>query len=847
MIDDLVAMLRARADASPDRRAMTFLLDGEDQQAHLSFGQLDRRARAIGARLRASGQRAVLLYPPGLDYVSAFFGCLYGGAVAVPAYPPEPARLARTVRRLDNIAGDAGASMVLTTAEVLRAAEPILQEAPALARMRWIATDGEHDRDADLWRPPALGREAVALLQYTSGSTGTPRGVVLSHHNLLENQRMLASALQTSPESVLVSWLPLYHDMGLLLGMVHALHAGCRAVLMAPSDFLHRPYRWLQAISRHRGSISPAPNFAFELCVRKVTADQRAQLDLSCWEWAVNGAEPVRVETLDRFVNAFGRCGFRRSSLKPGYGLAEASLVVSLTPSRPEPLVLSLDGAALERGRVVQGGGMSARSAVGCGCPVDQQVVIVDPDTGHPCPPDVIGEIWVAGPHVGRGYWQRPEDSQVVFEAHLATGQGPYLRTGDLGFVAEGELFIAGRRKDLIILQGINHYPQDLEATVESSHPAVRPGCAAAFAVPVDGSDQVVVVAEVDPGRADSGRVDGNGHLEPIVRTIRAALQREHQVPLHAVVLLAPRTIPKTTSGKIQRSATRTAFLGDTLGELARDVRVRNTDREEQMTQMTQITIDATDLWASAGDVRISRLTEYLRNLVAHVLGLAPDTLDLEASVAALGVSSLEAVELNVALEDHLGVEVPRTLFLVEASIPVLARIVASLPRRKARAGDQPGARAPRDQPLPLSSAQVPFWHWEQRHPGTPAWNGMAALRLRGPLDRPAAARAFAEVLRRHEALRACFVRDAAGGATQRFEELAAIPIPLTDSERLSRTGPLRRAGPSGRGGSGGGVQPGASAPGAPPPVPAGPRRPRPADDRTPPRDRRRLAADLLA
>jgi len=476
----LLDLLSERARGRPGFPIFTFLDDDPRDARAIDYAELDARARRVAAALQAvadPGERVILLYPPGLDYIAAFFGCLYAAMVAVPAYPPEPARLERTLSRLRAIARDARARVVVTASWIAAMKDLVFAQAPELGELRWIATDALDAAAADAWRRPDVGADTLAFLQYTSGSTGTPRGVMLSHRNLLHNLGLSAHAFQLRPDSIGVFWLPPYHDMGLIGGILGPLYTGFAAALMSPLTFLRRPVRWLEAISRLRATVSGGPNFAYDLCARKITRDEARTLDLGSWTLAFSGAEPIRPATLDRFAQAFGPCGFRRERFYPCYGLAEGTLIVSGGVPDEPPRIERVDARALARHRVAPArpGEPAARAVVGCGRSLlDQELAIVDPRTRRACPEAAVGEIWVKGPSVALGYWHRPEDTAQVFGATRAdTGDGPFLRTGDLGFVLDGELFVTGRCKDLVIVRGRNHYPQDLEQTIERCHPAL--------------------------------------------------------------------------------------------------------------------------------------------------------------------------------------------------------------------------------------------------------------------------------------------------------------------------------------------------------------------------------------
>ncbi|HZI14401.1 MAG TPA: fatty acyl-AMP ligase, partial [Myxococcus sp.] len=442
----LVELSRRRAEHQGEQRAYTFLLDGEGEEAHLTYAELDRRARAIGGFLQergARGERVLLLYAPGLDYVSAFMGCLYAGAVAVPAYPPDPMRVARTLPRLEAVIQDARARFALTTGFIQSVAESLGEQSAALAGLTWIATDTVEDSAADGWKDPGVARESLAFLQYTSGSTGTPKGVMLGHGNLLHNSLAIHRCFEHTEASRGVIWLPPYHDMGLIGGVLQPLCGGFPVVLLSPLDFLKRPARWLEAISRYKATTSGGPNFAFDLCVRKTTPEQREALDLSTWDVAFNGAEPVRAETMERFARAFAVSGFRKQAFYPCYGLAEATLIASGGRKAALPVERAYLREPLQQGQAepVEAGADGATVLVGCGQGVlEQELLVVDPESRLPAPEGRLGEIWLRGASVASAYWKRPEESEATFQARRAdTGEGPYLRTGDLGFLRGGE------------------------------------------------------------------------------------------------------------------------------------------------------------------------------------------------------------------------------------------------------------------------------------------------------------------------------------------------------------------------------------------------------------------------
>lgn len=664
----LVELLRRRAWTDPDATAFTFLPDGADPGAHLTYAELDRRARAFAAWLQrrgVAGERVALVFPPGLGFVAAFFGALYAGSVTVPA--PAPSSLPHARRsddRLDGILADARARFVLTTAQVRKAAAG--SGGPVWLAAEEVPAGVEAD-----WREPNIAGGTLALLQYTSGSTTAPRGVALSHANVLANLALIRRGFCTRSPKTGVFWLPVHHDMGLIGGVLEPVYVGGPSVLMAPASFLRRPARWLQAISDHRATISGAPNFAYDLCAERVTPADRANLDLSRWELAFCGAEPVRRETLERFAATFAPCGFRPEAFYPCYGLAEATLMVSGGEGSARPRVVSVCSGPFRQGRVVRAdpGGAEAetQSLVGCGVALPGQTVrIVNPETRTPCPPDEVGEIWVAGPGVACGYWDRPEETVQTFHARLAStddGDGPFLRTGDLGFFDDGELVVTGRLNDLIIVHGLNHYPQDIERTVDHSHPALRKGSGAAFTAGVSGRDHLVIVHEVSRRDLEPGR-----GMDDVIAAIRRAVSEGHGLQADTVVLVAPRGVPKTTSDKVRRSACRDAFLAEGLNVVA---------------SWRTFTPSATAIEA------------WLVARIAGLVGTDPGGIDRRRPFAELGLNSVQAACVAGHLEAWLGKRLPETLVYDHPTIGSLARHLAGEPAEGSDAGRRPAGQGP--------------------------------------------------------------------------------------------------------------------------------------------------------
>jgi len=567
----LADVVHLRAAINGDQIAYTFLADGSTGERSITWAQLDHRAGKLGAHLRglgAAGQRVLLALPSGIAFIEAIFACWYAGAIIVPISLP---RHRRVKHRLHRIVSDAGAKFALGVPDTRDLLEGEGAEAPAVG-LAWVDALTPVDRSATVCVAPAAPGAAgadVALLQYTSGSTGTPRGVMVTHANLMCNSALIAEACGHAPGQTIAGWLPLYHDMGLIGLVLQAAFAGTRCILMPPERFLMRPWLWLQMISDYRVYSSPAPNFAYDLCVEKVTEEHKRTIDLSGWRNALNGSEPVRATTINRFTDTFASCGFGRETFFPCYGLAEATLFVSGPgPSRVSSR-RTADGILLSPS--------DGYGHVGCGGAFgDTQLAIVNPQTAELSAPGRIGEIWLAGESCARGYWNNPDATAPTFNACLKTsdqeqGDGrKWLRTGDLGFIADGELFITGRLRELIIIAGRNHFPVDLEQTAESADPVVATSSTAAFSVEIDGSERLVIVAEVRREFARPARGETRPALdaEAIAHRLLAAVVAGHQVAPHEIVLLRPGALPRTTSGKIRRHDARDQYLGQTLERL---------------------------------------------------------------------------------------------------------------------------------------------------------------------------------------------------------------------------------------------------------------------------------------
>jgi acyl transferase domain-containing protein/acyl-CoA synthetase (AMP-forming)/AMP-acid ligase II/acyl carrier protein len=671
---------------------------GDTSSRTITFDELDEGARRIAGALEragARGERALLLYPQGLDYIVAFFGCLYAGVVAVPLHPP---RHSGSNLRLRAVADDCAARFVLspraTLDDGLRACHR--QGEPPLIGLATDVLDGDEPRAGS-----DIDGSGVAFLQYTSGSTGAPKGVMVTHGSLAATLEDMDRAYRHRPDSVIVSWLPLFHDLGLIYGALQPVFSGCSAVLLPPVSFLQRPLRWLQAISDHRGTHSAAPNFAYDACVRRIAAEDKVGLDLSSWEVSLNAAEPVREDTNRRFFECFATCGLRPHVVSAGYGLAEATLkVTSVGNGRPRR-TLRVDPRALSQNRVVPvpPDDQAGRELSGCGqSHIDSRIIIVDSDTRRRCAPDEIGEIWVQGRSVAAGYFRRPAETAATFGARLADGgEESFLRTGDLGFLAEDELFVTGRLADTIIVRGQNHYPQDVELTVQRCHPALAPHCGAAFGLEADGEERLVVINEIS--RHALRDIDAKA----VFAAIRRAVAEEHDLRLEAIALIRPSSLPKTSSGKVMRRTCRTRFLAGELDLVA----VWRHDRSPREVSHA--------VKAGAGRPDEAGIRSWLRRRVAMLAGFGEAAVDTDEPLSHYGLDSLSLVSLSGELGEWLGRSLPATLFYDRPSIDLAARFIAgrSAPdARPAAAIDEPIAVIGLACRFPGGDTPQAFWNF---------------------------------------------------------------------------------------------------------------------------------------
>jgi FkbH-like protein len=756
----LVELLRERARQTPDRELYVFLYNGEEVGERLCAGEFDLRARAIAAWLQsreAAGRTVLLAYPPGLEFATAFFGCLYAGAIGVPGYIPGSRR---DTNRLAAIAYDAQARLALTSTKC-----DFDEKFP---QIEWGRTEALPSGLAADWKEPSIGSNNLAYLQYTSGSTDSPRGVMITHGNVLANLRYIDEDFGHTQDSVSVTWLPHFHDMGLVYGLLQPLYGNFRCVMMSPGAFIQRPARWLRAISVYKATHSGGPNFAYDLCLRRVGEADRREIDLSSWQVAFNGAEPVRAETLEQFAETFGGCGFRRDAFYPAYGLAEATLKVATPNSRQQPVIRAFSSTLLRSNRAVETdpSNESAVRLVGCGLPsFGTSVVIADVEADRECAAGEIGEILVSGPAVAAGYWLRAEESELTFRRRLKDRPGDqFLRTGDLGVVHRDQLFVTGRLKELIIIRGQNFYPQDLETTVEHSHPALRPGFGAAFTIEVQGREGLAISYELTRGYRAA--------VEDVVSAIRRAVAAEHGLTVYAVILLKPGGIPKTTSGKIQRFLCRDAFLSGTL----KAITVSLLDLGSAAAILEGGWLTKPDLLEADPSDRSELVGLYLVSRLAESLGIESGSIDATRPAVAYGVDSITAAAIKNSIETDLGVNLSAEELLEETSLFGLATKIVGLLDSSAPTQPKPANARHSHEPvaLPCSFEQERLWLLDQMAPGYTAHNVMVGLRLSGEFQEGLFVKCLRGMSRRHNALR------------MRFGAIAGAPIQIGDvADRL--------------------------------------------------------------
>ncbi|HLN52359.1 MAG TPA: AMP-binding protein [Lentimicrobium sp.] len=651
-------ILRIHAESNPEKTAYIYLRDGENDEEKITFRELYNSSLNIAVKLKelgAEGERILMLFPPGMEFIKAIFGCFLAGAIAVPAYPP---RKNRSLDRIKTLAVDSQTAFVISTADIYSSTERSFADLSELRKLTWIIPDvygNGHELNNEL---QAHGLKVIqpydiAFLQYTSGSTGNPKGVMVTHKNLVSNLEFLKQTFSLTKETVSVSWLPTFHDMGLIEGMMGALYNGCTGILMPPVAFIQKPVRWIKAFNKYRGTHGGAPNFAFDFLVENVTHEEREGLDLSCIDTIYCGAEPIRKTTFDRFIDTYSEYGLNSRSLCPTYGMAETTLIISGPGAQRGPVYLHVASSALEQNKIVHvpESDPDCKALVGVGHPwIDAEIRIINPDTTIPVNPDEVGEIWVYGSIVAAGYWNKHEITAETFKAVVKGEEesGKYwLRTGDLGFIYNNELFITGRMKDLIILYGKNYYPQDFEFTAEKSHPAIRPSAIAAFSIDVQNTEKLVIVCEIE--RTQLRNLD----TEKVCNSIRNSISDEFEQQVYAIQLLRTASIPKTSSGKIQRRACKQGFLNKTLDVISESV-IGET--------VSHIKIES------------STVEAWLIIWVNQNLGVPFEKIDVMKAISDYGLNSLKAVQLQQDFLKQYRINVPPYIYFEKMSLKDLSQ-----------------------------------------------------------------------------------------------------------------------------------------------------------------------------
>lgn len=751
--DNLFEVVLARANADPSLRLYSYLSD--DKEKNLSAAELVAKATAVGGclqKLGMAGKPVLLTCRPGLEAIVGFFGCIFAGAIAVPL--PRPSRKGRN-ERVKAVLKDCGAGAVLGFGQD---EIPALAELTSASRTPWLIVEDIADEHANAWRKPRLEGVTLAFIQYTSGSTGTPKGVMVSHSNVLNNAAEMHDGFDINSADRGVCWLPFYHDMGLSSGMIQPVYSGYPTAIMSPLAFSEEPLRWLQAITSLRATLSGGPNFAYDMCVQKIAPEALRELDLSSWRVAFSGSEMVRHETLQAFASRFKACGFDENALRPCYGLAEATLLVTARSSSIRS-VLHVNSELLKQGKAgdASQGTPRSKTIMGVGrAGVRNPVTVVNPETLHTCAENEIGEIWITGASVAQGYWKKLKDTRKTFHARPhGAGAGRYLRTGDLGFVRDQQLFITGRLKDLVIIRGQNFYPQDIEDTAAKSHPALNRGRGAAFSIDAAQGERLVIVQELQRKAESIDR-------EAIVRAIRESIAAEHLLHTHAVVLIRAGTLPKTTSGKIQRKVCRDEFLSGGLKMIFSSI-----DTEESV-----------EVQAPALPPQDNPQSEPALSFVLKTLAAATKTplrgIHAQMPLNAFGIDSLLAAQIKIAIEKSIGVSIPVSHLLEGGSVQALAGFIEA----NRKSGSTPKLeQAEFASRYPLSAGQKALWYLQQLEPENPAYTVARAMRVRGPLNVEALRDTFAFLIDRHPSLRTVVL----SGAGEPLQEVMSGPGHIFD------------------------------------------------------------------
>ena len=659
---NIIEIFENNCSRLPEKVIYYYLEDGYNETSRITYREMNIRAKAIAGYLQQhhhKGDRAMLLFPPGIEFIASLFGCFFAGIIGVPAYPPRKNRM---FDRFESILKDCTPSCILTTEKIHSDILKNFSEEPSLKLARYIEYEMVTDDWAEEWQDPEAGADDLVLLQYTSGSTGNPHGVMVSHGNLLHNSECIRQSFGHDENLTGVNWLPGFHDMGLIGALIQPAYVGGSNAIIPPNAFLTHPANWLRSISKYMSNTAGGPNFALDFCVDRINTEELTDVDLGSVKPFFCGAEPIYKESLDRFSKKFAANNFSSFQFYPCYGLAESVLIVTGGDLEEDPKSLSINGMMLERGRIaeVPENDPEARTLVGCGYPWHGNVVVIaDPSTSRRATKGLVGEIWVSGPSVAQGYWNKPDLTRETFHAYLAdTGGGPFLRTGDLGFIHDGQLYITGRIKDLIIIRGLNHYPTDIERTVENAHGSLQPTAGAAFSVEAGREERLVVVHEVR--RTSMRDLDD----QEVFAAIRQAVAENHQLQVHAIALIRPGSIPKTSSGKIQRFNAKTEFLNEELN-LISSWKSEISDHKSEITPPS-----ALRPMLYADDEVITWIKEWM----ARELKMDRDSIEADKPIASYGLDSLKAVILAADASKHFNVDFPLEIFLEETTIEQIVK-----------------------------------------------------------------------------------------------------------------------------------------------------------------------------
>jgi amino acid adenylation domain-containing protein len=751
MNNTLVKLLNDRALSQPDDVAFIFLPDGDIQEERLTYFSLHNTACSIASYLQTMtkpGDRALLIFPSGLEFICAFFGCLYAGILAVPVQVP---RAKRGFTSLQATIDNAQPSVILTDHTLSSMVTNNLPEHTV------IITDRIDSSNNSGWKVPNIHTEDPAFLQYTSGSTGLPKGVMVTHGNLLHNQSIIKKAFNHNEKTIIVAWLPFYHDMGLIGNMLQPIYLGRTCIFMQPMAFLQNPFLWLQAISRYRGTTSGGPNFAYDLCIKKILPEQLQLLDLECWTTAFNGAEPVRSNVLDNFASYFAKTQFKKSAFLPCYGMAEATLFITGGGQSTRPQYVRVDKKSLENNLVVVDpkDKQTTISVVGCGeSSSDQDVKIVCPKSFEQCAADQIGEIWASGPSIAAGYWNNFSATEKIFKAQIKNLSSRfYLRTGDLGFIFNNELFVVGRLKDLIIIHGHNYYPQDIEYQMEICHPSLKSNGNAAFSIDIMGEERLVVVQEIE--RSHIRKLDS----KEVIAEIRKAISSHFDLKIHSILLLKTGQVPKTSSGKVKRNECRDKYLKHTFETIAS--RIETETVSETLNLQSINTLPMMEL--------------FFINFIAKKLKM--DVVDIEASnsLSVLGIDSLLAVDLKNYLKISTGIDWPVVRFLQDETIQQLAANAMSELELRAEPSAS-HAKYSNKLEAPLSSSQQAMYFLYQFAPKSSAYNVFFAVTIKQRINENSWQLVWQHLMERHPMLRTTYrVRD--GQTVQTVNKTMILPL----------------------------------------------------------------------